>query len=646
MQKFKRKLKFAGFSIIEIIIVIAVFALIASSIVIFSLDSLRISSANENRIVALNLIQNQVSAILQNKNDLWATILDNTEDGIKHIEVSGNNLVIADGEATTSGINTSFTIFNVMRDINGEIVEADGIYDINTRRIDLTASWQDALGNDYSLAESFYVSNWNTPTWTQTTEAEFSEGVVNDTIITATGGGAVELDLESVIRGDWCIPEITRTSFNLTGLALATSIWALPNEAYLGTSYGWDGPSFNHIHINSGNPPTINEVGVYDTEAKTNDIWSDLNYAYLATNEDAKEVIIINTDMPPYNEVGYFDAPTAIDSRGVFVKDNIGYLLQGDKLLTFDLTQKTGSRPLIGQVTLDKNGNDIYVRGNYAYIAVQGGSVEMQIVNVTDPANMAVTGNANVNSQSGTAVYVSEDGSRAYIGTSLALFQREFFIVDTSQKTGTRPIIDSFDTGITSVTGISIIQNRAIIVGWLGTEYQVLNIANEADIQYCGGLNWNWGINDIATVIDEDQNAWAYILTNDISGELHVILGGEETGGGGGNGQGDEYLPSGEFTSSVFDSGSTSTRYYAVEWNEQIFENTDLMLQVRSGPSSDLSSRPWVGPDGTSATFFTEATGEYLPALLQNNRYFQYKVYFTSDRVNTPVFEQIQVNYQ
>ncbi|KXK08711.1 MAG: hypothetical protein UZ20_WS6002000715 [candidate division WS6 bacterium OLB21] len=98
--------------------------------------------------------------------------------------------------------------------------------------------------------------------------------------------------------------------------------------------------------------------------------------------------------------------------------------------------------------------------------------------------------------------------------------------------------------------------------------------------------------------------------------------------------------------SNVFDTGSSSTYYYSLNWSETLNENTDIVFQVRSGTSSNLSSVAFVGPDGTNSTFFTNYNGEYLPQIIQNKRYVQYKAILTSDRIFTPILESVRINYE
>ncbi|MBL7116023.1 MAG: hypothetical protein ISS35_09685, partial [Kiritimatiellae bacterium] len=55
-----------------------------------------------------------------------------------------------------------------------------------------------------------------------------------------------------------------------------------------------------------------------------------------------------------------------------------------------------------------------------------------------------------------------------------------------------------------------------------------------------------------------------------------------------------------------------------------------LAFQVRAGPDEDLSVLPYVGPDGSSNTYF-QTTGESMLGKIPLGRYFQYKAYLATE---------------
>ena len=79
---------------------------------------------------------------------------------------------------------------------------------------------------------------------------------------------------------------------------------------------------------------------------------------------------------------------------------------------------------------------------------------------------------------------------------------------------------------------------------------------------------------------------------------------------------------------------------------------TDVKFQLRT--ALDLSGSPgtwtsWLGPDGTSATYFTDPTGgEAMPSAFTSggdDQWVQYKVFMTSTGLNTPTLSDITLTY-
>jgi hypothetical protein len=331
----------------------------------------------------------------------------------------------------------------------------------------------------------------------------------------------------------------------------------------------------------------------------------------------------------------------------------VGYVATGRKVQTFDLTANTGSRTKLGELTMAESpvlfGNDIIsqivVVKNYIYASLWNDWNELAIANAANPRSMFVTSQTTVNNKQTLDIYVNPAGTRAYFGTTTSSSEREFFIVDVSSKTGSRPIIGSYDSNGMNVDGIAIIEadHRAVLVGNAAEEYQALDITNEATPVKCGGMQLDSGISDIDTVVDAQGNAFSYIVSKDPTKEFKILRGGP----GNGHEDGYGYPSTGSFTSSIIDSTSTTSQYFTFKWTGTVPAATTLKLQLRTGTSiGDIASQTFVGPDGTSSTYFTSQTATSIPGSLNNKQYIQYKAFFTSDTFSTPVLNDITITYQ
>lgn len=146
------------------------------------------------------------------------------------------------------------------------------------------------------------------------------------------------------------------------------------------------------MSVTSGDPPTAAIIDSYDG-AKTNDIFAEADYAYLAVDTNGQEIIILDISQSPFSEIGYFNAPGNGDGSSVFVHSNRGYMTDGNTLRIFDLSSRMGSRPEIGNgITLAGNAKSISIVGDYAYVATDSTATQMQIIDVSNPAAMAIVG--------------------------------------------------------------------------------------------------------------------------------------------------------------------------------------------------------------------------------------------------------------
>lgn len=636
-----------GFSLVELLVALAVFSIAVTAVAVFSNRVMQANEANQSRIDAVLKVRETSQVLLKFKDDLWMYVLQNSDGQPKHLEYNGDTYTIVDGDSTIDGVTMSFVVSSVMRDGNGTIVFEGGTEDVHTKAITITGSWTDSAGISRSVDSTIYVNDWNTRSWLETTNADFLQGTMTDTELTAVGDGAVKLMPK--LYSNWCLPELMITSYDLTGSAVGNVITADPGNVYVGTGKEFTDPgsmSFMHISVDNADPPNVNVTGTFSGYVVT-DIFGEPNYAYLATTDDNKEVVILDITQNPFVEVGFFNASGTTDALAVYVVGNVGYVSQGRYLRTFDLSAKTGSRTQIGSIQaspfqlpfMTATVPDFMVVGNYAFCSLYNDWYEMTIVNVTNPASMSISARADLNWSQATALFVAPDGNRAYIGTNSS-GGKEFYILNTANKSSVS-IVNSYESNGMSVKGLSVIEGRAILVGKNGEEYQVVDVTNEASLVKCGGMQMNSGISDVATV-NYDATLFSYILTGDIGSEFKIIRGGLDSGGGS-DGRG--YVASGTYVSRVLDTESALASYYALEWGGTVPAGANLKIQVRSGDSADLTAATWVGPDGTASSYFTQS-GQTIPVSVSGHRYIQYQASFESNTDVTAIFENLMIEYQ
>lgn len=192
--------------------------------------------------------------------------------------------------------------------------------------------------------------------------------------------------------------------------------------------------------------------------------------------------------------------------------------------------------------------------------------------------------------------------------------------------------------------------SRALLAGVDGVsdgnnaeEYQVVNISNESSPAYCGGVQFDSGFNDMASIAEADGDKFVYLVGNTTTNELKIIQGGPDG----------SYLGPGIFESSIFDATTLAT-FNRFDANAIIPANTSIQYQVAianavSG-SCTGANYVFVGPDTTSATYF--ATSSAIPlhtggtGYVNPGRCMKYRAYLsTTDYNSTPTLTDILFNY-
>ena len=655
LQNFNLKEKKSS-ALVEILVAITFFMLIVGTISLFSIDSVRTSVGTAKKDQANEIIKELVTGINQNKNDVWNNISSLALNTPKSVSFLNNKYTIIDGTTVTNGITTSFVLSSVNRDVSGNVVTSGGTLDPRSRKVTFTASWSDISTGNKSITYDYYINDWRTLELTETSQADFTDGTHTYTAAINNSGGEVALD--QIFFPDWCKPTTALSTYDIPGNATAKTVFGLPNRAYLGTGGNATGVAFTNLSITGVNPPVIAVDGTFNGYI-TNNIFVLGNYAYLATSDATKKVVILDISTSPYTEVGNFqpNPSTAQIARSVYVVGTVGYVAIGQYVHTFNLTGQNGPRAQYSRIKVVLNANfgysttanvsRIIVRGNYLFASLDQDLYELVILNVSNPSSMSRTSQSSVNNSQTFDIFVSPDGTRTYFGTGYKSNESQFFIINTSNKSSPS-IIGSYKTDGMNVRAIAIIaaDKRAILVGDAGAQqYIVLNTTTEATPTKCGGVAITGGVNDIDVASDVNGNVFSYFVTNDAVKDFQIIRGGPGVGGGS-NGYG--YSPNGSYVSGVLDTNDAGVRYLYVKATGTVAANTTMKLQLRTSASSNMSSpTAWMDHTGNTTNGIPYNTlNTFSWNAVNNKRYIQYMITITSDTLLTPVLSDITLTYQ
>jgi len=632
-----------GQMLVELLVAIAFAAILIPAITTGFIASRQGKAQERQRLEAAALAREADESVRIARDAGWENVGTN---GTYHPVIAGNSWRLASGSATINGYSESVVITDVSRDITGKIVTGFGsTVDPSTKYITVTVSWGTPIVS--SVVNSFYITRLANLSWVQTTQADFDAGIKNGVITTNSGDGEVTLGAGG--KGDWCAPNLSIAAVDLPKNGVANAISAIPNKVFAGTGDNASGVSYATVGIDETDPPNATISGTYDG-FKTNGIFGETNYAYLATDNNFKEVEIINLTIKPYAEAGYFNAPGNGSGNSVYVSGNVGYMTSGSNLYTFDLASKIGSRPQLGTVALDGVGVKTIVVGSYAYVAINSATMQMDVVDVSNAALPRVVARASLSAGMATDVVVNSTGSRAYLAMAYVVGKPEFAVINTTTKSGSLPLVGSYTTDGMSPKAITIVpSNKAIIVGTGGSQqYVVIDLTDETNPIHCvshsrnGGLAIASGVNGIASVIEADGDTFSYIITEDATAELKMIQGGP----------GGAFATSGNFESSTF-MATNSSVFNRFIVNGVLPQNTTMQYQVSGAAAVNGSCAgatfTYIGPDGTGNTKFSSSSAIPLatgPGYINPAQCFRYKAFLsTNDTFSEPIMTDMTVNY-
>ena len=99
--------------------------------------------------------------------------------------------------------------------------------------------------------------------------------------------------------------------------------------------------------------------------------------------------------------------------------------------------------------------------------------------------------------------------------------------------------------------------------------------------------------------------------------------------------------------SSTFDLGTSITALYEISWNpvSQPVQTGSNSLRLQIATNNDNSSWTFIGPDGTSGSYYTVSSST-IHISHDNDRYLRYRVLLqTADENFTPTLEDINFNF-
>jgi prepilin-type N-terminal cleavage/methylation domain-containing protein len=323
----------------------------------------------------------------------------------------------------------------------------------------------------------------------------------------------------------------------LSDFALVNS-WNLANNANV-SSLALSGTTLYATRLSSADPEVLrldasNPLGAltilnsFDAGADANDVVvGDNDRIYLGTANASQKLLILNATTLAAD--GSASVASTAGRAVAFVGRNAYVGGDSDAAEIAVLRGASGwtSPQLIGSLNISGtiDANAVSVSGSFAYVGTlnnSGGSPELYIINVSNPAAPALSGSIDVG---GDINKIAVSGNFAYLATSGN--GSELVVIDVSNPAsptaaGTFNIDENTDGTSVYVSGTTVYLGTQNNTGAAGScdddELYVLDAANPASITCSGSFDIGANANDIAV-----NGTTAYVATADTARELLVL---------------------------------------------------------------------------------------------------------------------------
>lgn len=226
MKKYN-KLKIKGFSLVELLLAMAIFGLVVSANFGLAIDAYRSRQNDRLRLEAGLVIKDSINSLYTIKNSSWSEMIayfDQDPDGSdsRKVEIINNKVQINFGQKVENGITYNVYFKKADRDAGELQTDSDGS-DPDTIKVVVEASWTDIFNNNQQLTETYFLTNWLSTTWTEYNYATFtgSDGgptpVMTNTEVSQDTDNVLISSISPIANSDWCniVENTTTKSYDL-----------------------------------------------------------------------------------------------------------------------------------------------------------------------------------------------------------------------------------------------------------------------------------------------------------------------------------------------------------------------------------------------------------------------------------------------
>ncbi|MEX1061610.1 MAG: hypothetical protein WEC39_00630, partial [Patescibacteria group bacterium] len=390
-------------------------------------------------------------------------------------------------------------VSNVFRDGGGNIISSGGTLDLFTKRVESLITWNFAPGRNNEVSLKTYFTFW---------DESICEWTADDPSLNQVG------------------------SLNLSPNITATDI-VVEEEGDAGYVTGaGSGGVGRFFTLNLTNPLNPIEAGSLALSKAGNGVDVSEGFAYLATADTTKELIVVNvSNLSSPTEAGFSGSPGGA-GLSVAVGEGFVYLgvdkSSGPEFYIYNISNPT-SPTVAGTFEVGKGVSAISLAGNRAYLAVTEsgqGEPNLLILDVGNPANPTLLGSY----EAPDAPQGAKGEGTLYVGGILHLVlsgaaaadKANYYLLDVSNPANVTTVGRMLNTqGINSILDVDAGSGFALL-GTNKNGYQILivdirNPANPTEILH---YDLGPGVDGLGAEI---KGCYAYVASRDNNQEIKVV---------------------------------------------------------------------------------------------------------------------------
>ncbi len=459
----------------EVITALALFGIIASTVGVFTLQSLSNAQRAGESTTALAYAREGYEALVSIVERAWNVF---STSGLNGFGFGTDSAWTFSGSGDSSGqYSRNVTISAVQRNcLTGHVVTSAGTTDALSNAANLAVGYTPGdLASSTTSTFFGFLTHWNRGEQLWTTSSDWSAGSTTDTVRVAYGDGELELGPQTLWVTDG------RTGFlDAAGTATMNDVKTIGTIA---VGVRNTSASANVLIIDIQDPRNPVLIGSTSVTGNAKKVAIDGSYAYIASDDNSTELSIVDYRTPSAPVVvGTLDLTGTGDGAGIEIVGDRVYIgraaSSGAEVYVVNVSSRTA--PTITGMGSYENGvanvQDLRVANGALFMGGTSSTGQFRILDVTNDASISSAG-VYTSTTLGSIASIDIVGRRVYAGTVSNSGNAEFFIFDTS-TTSSISVLGQFETSAL-INGVTVTDHGYAILS-SGNTARIVNVSNPA----------------------------------------------------------------------------------------------------------------------------------------------------------------------